>query len=389
MFNRILKSLQQKKYRPSFVALQSLGQPVWTPRQYDSLVTEGYQSNVIVFRCVNLIARNVSMPPWILYDRDHEVEKHPLTSLLKNPNPVQNRGAFIEALIGYLLLSGNAYIEAIGEESHIKELYLLRPDRVQIIPGENGVPKAYVYQINNKKRIIPVDMNSGLSPILHLKLFHPLHDWYGMSPIEAAASSIDQHNAVSTHNLSLLQNGGRPSGALVVRRRDDTESSLTVEQRMSLKEELSRLYEGNKNAGRLMVLEGDLDWREMGLSPKDLDFVGGKNLSSREIAQAYGVPSMLVGVPGDATFANYKEARFHLWEDTILPLLHMVMGEMNRWLVPNFSDTLWFSYDADAIPALSMRRETLWNRIQSATFLTINEKRHALGYSPLPNGDTL
>ncbi|MEI8321289.1 MAG: phage portal protein [Alphaproteobacteria bacterium] len=372
----------------SMVAMQSLGQPVWTPRQYDSLATEGYQNNVIAFRCVNLIARNVSMPPCLLYDYEHEIDQHPLVDLITRPNPIQNRGSFLESLVSYLLLSGNAYVEAVGREGQVKELHLLRPDRMQIIPGENGVPKAYVYQINNKKRVIPVDEETGQSPLLHLKLFHPLNDWYGMSPLEAAAAAIDQHNAVGSHNLALLQNGGRPSGALMVKASEGRPGgSLTPSQRATLKDEMHSLYAGAQNAGKLMILEGDLEWKEMGLGPKDLDFVSGKNLSAREIAQAYGVPSMLVGVPGEATFANYKEARFHLWEDTVLPLLHMVMGEMNRWLVPHFSETLWFTYDADAIPALSMRRETLWNRIQQATFLTTNEKRHALGYSPLEGGD--
>ncbi len=379
------------KSKKSVVAMQSLGQPVWTPRQYTSLVTEGYQNNVIVFRCVNLIARNVAMPPWLLYDaHDHEIERHPLLALINTPNPLQNRGAFTEALVSYLLLAGNAYIEAVGDNGHVKELHLLRPDRVQIIPGEQGLPQAYVYQINNKKRFIPVDQDTGASSLLHLKLFHPLNDWYGMSPIEAAAAAIDQHNAVSSHNLALLQNGGRPSGALMVKSSEGRPGgSLTAIQRTTLKQELSHLYEGVQNAGRLMVLEGDLEWKEMGLTPKDLDFVEGKHLSAREIAQAYGVPSMLVGVPGDATFANYKEARFHLWEDTILPILHMVMGEMDRWLNPYFDDSLRFSYDADAIPALAMRRETLWARVQNCSFLTVNEKRHAVGYSPLSEGEVI
>lgn len=378
----------------ALIAWNQRGRPVWTPRDYGSLTDEGYQRNVIVFRCINLIGRNLATPPWILYEGDHEVEGHPLATLMEHPNPLQTRTAFLEALTGYLLLSGNAYVEAVGDGHRVHELYLLRPDRVQVVPGSNGLPDAYVYQVNGQKRKISVDARTGRSPILHLKLFHPLNDWYGMSPLEAAASSIDQHNAVGSHNLSLLQNGGRPSGALVVKSAGQRpHGNLTLEQRESLKAGLEALYEGPTNAGRMMVLEGDLSWQEMGMSPKDLDFIQGKNVSSREIAQAYGVPTMMIGIPGDATFANYKEARFHLWEDTVLPLLNMIMGEMNRWLIGGFEhqDTasLAFSYDSDQIPALSARREALWRRVQDATFLTVNEKRQALGYSPLIDGDRL
>lgn len=377
----------EKKSRKSVVAFQPLGNPIKMGRSYDQLAQEGYQSNVIVYRCVNLIAKNVAMPAWILYAHGHELDQHSLMDLIQRPNPLQSKNAFFEALMSHVLLSGNGYVEAVGTEGQPQELHLLRPDQVSIVPGEQGIPKAYIHQINQKKRMIPVDPVTGACSVLHLKLFNPLNHWYGLSPMESAATAIDQHNAVGEHNLALLQNGGRPSGALMVKASEGRPGgALTELQRTHLKQELTALYEGTSNAGRTMVLEGDLEWKEMGLSPKDLDFVSGKNLSAREIAQAYGVPSMLVGVPGDATYANYKEARFHLWEDTILPLLTRLMGEMNHWLTPQFGSGLRFTYDADSISALSVRRESLWRWVQNADFLTINEKREALGYSPIKNG---
>jgi HK97 family phage portal protein len=139
----------------------------------------------------------------------------------------------------------------------------------------------------------------------------------------------------------------------------------------------------------MMILEGEFDWKEMGLSPKDLDFLEGKNTSAREISQAFGVPPMLVGINGDATFANYKEARFHLWEDTIIPLLELILGEFNLWMSSFFGPHLKLTYDTDAIPALVARREAKWAKIMAADFLTINEKRQAVGYSPLVHGDVL
>lgn len=384
--NNLLKHLgfkpsnQNKASRVGpLLAMQTHGRPVWTPRQYDKLTEEGYQRNVIVYRCVNLIARNVASVPWLLYHNDHEVLHHPLIDVMRTPNPLQTRTAFIEAMAAYLLLAGNSYIEAV-QEGPLQELYVLRPDRVQVIPGSGGVPGAYVYTVNGQKRTIPVEQHSGLSPILHLKMFHPLHDWYGLSPIEAAASAIDQHNAVGSHNLSLLQNGGRPSGALVFKKPDHV---LTEEQRDILRTDLRAAYEGGENAGRVMILEGDMDWREMGLSPKDLDFMTGKNISAREIAQAYGVPPMLIGVMGDSTFANYREARLHLWEDTVLPLLDKIIAEMNRWLAALHGENLHFAYDMDRIPALSLKREAVWARVQNADFLTMDEKREAVGYSPM------
>lgn len=371
------------------MAYGNVGQPVWTPRRYDSLANEGFQKNVIVYRCVNLIGRGLASVPWLLYEGDGELYKHPLLDLLNSPSPRQAGSAFMEAVVGYLLLSGNSYIEAVQNgEGKILELYPLRPDRIKIIPGSAGLPQGYEYTVAGQHKMIPCDPVTGQSSLLHLKTFHPLNDWYGMSPIEAAAQSIDQHNAVAGHNLALLQNGGRPSGGLIVRPSPHART-MSEEQRASLRQDLQEVYAGHKNAGQILVLEGDCDWREMGLSPKDLDFIEGKNLSAREIAQAYGVPPMLVGVPGDATFSNYKEARFHLWEDTIIPLLEFLVAELNLWLAPQFGSKLVLSYNTDAIPALSQRREMLWAKIADADFLTINEKRHAVGYGPLKGGDVL
>tara|TARA_R110002050_G_scaffold11068_2_gene37677 strand:+ start:1680 stop:2846 length:1167 start_codon:yes stop_codon:yes gene_type:complete len=383
--NRIKKwinQLTQKRSRVgSILAWQQVGRPVWTPRQYDFLSEEGYHKNVIVYRCVNLIARNLATVPWKLYQGDEELKIHPLFDLIKNPNPMHTRVSLLESMASHILLSGNCYLEAVGDNK-IDELYLWRPDRVQVVPGEGGVPEAYIYRVNGQERKIYVDSQNGQSSVLHIKTFHPLNDWYGMSAIEAAASAIDQHNAVGSHNLALLQNGGRPTGALVIKPGADTSTHLTEQERQTLKDELRLAYEGSDNAGRMMVLEGNMEWREMGLNPKDLDFVNGKHLSAREIAQAYGIPGMLVGVPGESTFANYKEARLHLWEDTILPTLDKVMAEINRWICPYYGDDIEFRYDADSIPALAIRRESLWSKIQNSDFLTTNEKRAALGYGP-------
>ncbi|OJW50563.1 MAG: phage portal protein [Alphaproteobacteria bacterium 41-28] len=372
---------------PLFVT-DRMRHPLWTPRQYDTLAEEGYQKNIVVYRCVSLIARGVASVPWRLYKEETRLETHPLLSLLQKPNPQQGLPRFMEALTAYLLLAGNVYVEAVIPEDEPLELYLLRPDRMKIIPGTAAVPEAFEYTLQGRAVRIPVDPFNGHSRVLHIKTFNPLHDWYGMSPIEAAAHAIDQHNAVASHNLSLLQNGGRPSGAIQFRPTKEG-NILSEQQRQNLRQELLSAVEGANNSGRILIVEGDFEWKEMGLSPKDLDFIEGKYLSAREIAQVYGVPPMLIGVPGDATFSNYKEARYHLWEDTILPHLEMIKGELNQWLTPLFGTGLVLDYDTDSIPALAPKREVLWGKIEKASFLTLNEKRALVGYQPIPAGDRL
>jgi HK97 family phage portal protein len=385
-FSRDKKSQE----RVSVVAYDTLASPRWTSPTYNSLAKEGFCGNVIAYRCISLISRCVASVALAAKEKETPVgANHPLQRVLNTPNERQSRTSFIETMTSHLLLSGNGYVEAAcNNEGTPVALFTLRPDRVNIATTSSG-EVSYMYEVNGKRLALPSTGEANgetkaQALLLHLRFFNPLDDWYGMSPLEAAARSIDQHNAVSGHNLALLQNGGRPSGCLIVK---NAPHGLTEDQRTMLRAQVRENYAGKANAGKILVLEGDFEWREMGFSLKDLDFISGKKLSSREISQAFGVPPMFVGVPGDATFSNYKEARFHLWEDTILPLLDMIVAELNSWLAPKFGKDISIDYNPDAIPALAARREAIWARIAQATFLTCNEQRAALGYPPVSGGD--
>jgi HK97 family phage portal protein len=368
-------------------------QPRFTPRQYDQLAKEGYQKNVIAYRCVQLVSRNAAAVPWLVtrgkgaYKK--RLEDHPLAALLAQPNPMQGGAELFAAIYGFYLIAGNSYIETVGAPDSLPwELWTLRPDRMRVIPGRQGLPAAYRYQVGGQSVDFAVDAITGASDLLHLKTFHPLDDWYGMSPLEAAAASIDQHNDAAKWNAALLQSSGRPSGALVYKPpHSDTAATLTDEQRDMLKSELENFFSGAGNAGRPLVLEGGLDWREMSLSPKDMDWLAGKDVSAREIALAFHVPPQLVGIEGSLTFANFEQARLALFDDAILPLIDHVKDELNHWLAPRFGDDIRIDYDIDKIEAYAERREKVWKRIADADFLTADEKRAALGLPPLGSGE--
>ena len=164
---------------------------------------------------------------------------------------------------------------------------------------------------------------------------------------------------------------------------------LSDEQFKRLKEELEENYQGAVNAGRPFLLEGGLKWQQIALSPQDMEFVQSKNISSREIALAFGVPPMILGIPGDNTYANYAEANRAIWRLTLLPLLEKLCAGLNHWLVPRFGPDLRLDFDRDAIPALTFERDMLWNRVGMAPFLTPNEKRKILGFEPLQGGEVL
>jgi hypothetical protein len=175
----------------------------------------------------------------------------------------------------------------------------------------------------------------------------------------------------------LLDNAARPSGALVYSGGDGT---LSEDQYERLKAELAESFSGSRNAGRPLLLEGGLDWKALSLSPKDMDFMEAKHGAAREIALAFGVPPLVLGIPGDATYANYQEANRSFWRQTVLPLAARTAQSLAHWLGPAWPGALRLEPDLDRIDALSVERGELWSRVGAADFLTRDEKRAAVGY---------
>jgi HK97 family phage portal protein len=333
-----------------------------------------------------MIAEAAAGVPWLLYEGTNEIEEHPLLDLLRTPNRDESGVELFTTWYGHLQTAGNAYLEAASARGEVRELHTLRPDRVKAVAGPGGYIDAYDYTVEGRTMRLPRDQGNGFLPVLHAKLFHPLDDHYGLSPIEAAAIAIDVHNAGAYWTKALLDNAARPSGALVYKGPEGA-PNLTDEQFQRIKQELENAYQGAVNAGRPMVLEGGLEWRAMSYSPADMDFSEARAAAAREIALAFGVPPMLLGIPGDNTYSNYREANMAFWRQTVLPLAAKTAMALTRWLAPRFGEGLRIAYDADQVDALAPEREAVWARVGGAGFLTLNERRAAAGYGPLPGGD--
>jgi HK97 family phage portal protein len=386
MFSFFSKHPPETKSAP-LIALSLMGAPRWSAHDFHTLAREAVMGNAIAYRCVRMIAEGAASVPWLLYDGARELESHPLLALLSAPNREEEGTALFERWYAFLECAGDSYMEAVSASGTVRELYVLRPDRVSVVSDARGWPVGYDYRVDGRLTRIAREPN-GFMPVLHLTLFHPLDDHYGLSPIQAAARAVDVHNAGAAWTKALLDNAARPSGALIYKGPDGA-PSLTDEQFNRLKRELEDSYQGATNAGRPMVLEGGLDWRAISHSPADLDFAATRDVAAREIALAFGVPPMLLGIPGDNTYANYREANLVFWRQTVLPLVARTAKALTRWLAPRFGSSLRIGYDSDAVDALALEREAVWDRLSNASFLTTNERRAAAGYSPVDGGDVL
>lgn len=359
----------------SVLAFAGDGRAQWSEKSYAGLAREGFMRNPVAHRAIRLVGEAAASVPWLLTIGGREQPDHDALALLANPNGRQGGGEFFEALFGQLMISGNGFLLPVRAGMRLAELHLLRPDRVRIIESADGWPELFEHRIGGRLRRYPA---AGDDAVLHLKLFHPLDDHGGYPPLSAAVTALELFNSASAWNRALIDNSARPSGALIYQPKEG--GNLTPDQYERLKTELAEGYSGPARAGRPMLLEGGLDWKTMGLSPREMDFVEAKNGAARDIALALGVPPMLLGLPGDNTYANYAEANRAFWRLTVLPLLSRTAASLSGWLSGMYGEAIALSHDLDQVPGLSLERDALWTRVGAAGFLSDAEKREAVGY---------
>ncbi|TRD19759.1 phage portal protein [Palleronia caenipelagi] len=355
------------------IATGAMGRIGWTARDGASLMRAGFQGNPVVFRAVRMIAEAAAALPLVLEAEGRRMDTHPLLSLMKRPNGAQGQAELLEAIYGHILLTGNGYVEAVGDGSLPLELHVLRADRMSVVPGADGWTVGYDYSVAGRSH------RFGAAQICHIRSFHPQDDHYGLSPLQSAAQSMDVHISAARWSKALLDNAARPSGAIVYQGGD---GMLDPQHFDRLVAELEAHHQGARNAGRPMLLEGGLDWKPMGFSPSDMEFQKTKDAAAREIALAFGVPPMLLGIPGDATYANYAESNRAFYRLTVLPLAGRVAGALAHWMESFTGESLELRVDLDRVPALAAERDAQWERIAGADFLSDDEKRVLLGFGP-------
>lgn len=349
---------------------------------YKSIADEGYKQNPDVFACLSEIAGAVAGIPWKLYRRRgdglEEVKDHPLIDLLARPNPLDSWEDFIEAWTTYLYLAGQAFVYRAGPVNGLpRELWNLSPRYVSVVPGGRFQPVAgYDYQPDRTKpptRLKPEE-------VMHTKFFNPLDPLNGLSPLVAAYYEIDQGNHGRKWNVSLLRNGARPMGMFVM---PEGMENPTPEQQEAVRRKLLERFQGYEHAGEPIIVAPGTEWKDIGKTPRDMDWTAAMNLSTEKICAVLKVPPEIIGNPEKRTYNSFPEARKAFYMECILPLMDKIQGNLNYWLVPQFGDDLVLRYDRGDIEALQEGKTEVYKRVQDAWWLSLNEKRRETGFDEI------
>ncbi len=260
------------------------------------------------------------------------IVNHEFEQLLRAPNPYQfdSQFEFYEALFGFLKMSANCYIylNALSPQLPPAEMYLLRPDRVQVVPDAKQFVRGYLFTVDGRELAFERD------EIVHIKTWHPLNDWYGLTAIEALAlaAETDFKSAVWNKNFFDKQ-FAKPQGALAYA------DMINDSDWDRLKGESKEEYGGTQR--RLMMLrgagKGGVQWLQMGLSQKEMEFVTGRQFNKEEIYQGLA-PGLLQMLDKNSTEANSIAGEKVFREYTLFPLLKRVQEKFTAKILKRYGN---------------------------------------------------
>jgi len=318
----------------------------------EDAIQKGFKSNTYAYRCVRIIAENVASVDWRVYksdtDGDYKPESnHDMMDILNEPNNYMTWNDISEMIAIHLNLSGNAIVKKIRRESSDRAVIGLIPVSPDIVTprlDEDGNIKDYLVVYGPKQReVLEVD------DIIHFKFTNPANLYWGMSPLQAVSKVVDTDNEAIKWNKIAMQNRGVADGVFTV------EEDLTAEQYSDIKKKIREQMQGSDNArGIILMSGGRMSWQGLSRSPAEMDFIESRKMNREEICAAFGVPPILAEIYDNAIYNNMKEAKYVLWQNTIIPILQKIREVLNNQLLKKDfnNEGYYLDFDLSNVPAM-------------------------------------
>lgn len=331
--------------------------PIWTNWTVERAVREGYKVSGWVYRAVFLIMKAAASVPWCVYNEDGEkIVEHHLSKLFQRPNPHVSRQDLFELLVSWLELTGNAYLKKVKVGTETTELIPVSPDRLRPVPSQNldEWVKGYALDLNTTATFEPEE-------IIHFLFTNPANPLIGISPLEAAAKTVDADVDQVSFNKAAMQNRGVIDGIFTFEREFESQDDADT-----IGDRLNERYGGPKNARRIGVVGGKATYHRTAMTPVEGDFTETRKANREEIFIIFGVPPQYAGVQETSTYNNYSVSGLVFWFSTIIPLLD------------DLKDTLNFSFNDELMPGdklgydlsqVAVIREAMFDKAKTAETL--------------------
>ena len=364
-----------------------VGQATYPDANYANFASEGYAKNEIVHACIRELATAAASPRYMVQAPSTdggtvEVTSGLLYDLVTRPNSTDNWYSFIEQLVTYLQVAGNAYIyKERTRGNRVTALKILRPDRMRIIGASYGAA-GFVYEVGGQDHYLPVE------DMCHLSLPNPAGDLYGLSPLQVLSRIVNLDLNMTDFAKVYFQNAGVPSGLLKLRRRLNTQ-----EEASTIRSRWRSQFGGRNNFHRIAILDEDADYQQMASAPKDMAMSELHDLTESRICAVFGVPAILVGANVGlqrSTYSNYREARLAFHSETLEPLVSRILRYLNDHLFSEYpgNETLTVDWSAMRSGLDDKADQTARvNALFTGGIVTLNEARQQLGLDALISGD--
>lgn len=348
----------------------------------DTKVTKPYKQVSWVYACVKAIAMNIARVPFKLWRGDQILEEGPLYELFRDVNPYMSRWQLWETTMTFLELTGNAFwiLDYPGGDTRRVpvRIWIFGPDRMRP-EVRDGVLVGWTYQHRNRRERFSVE------EVIHFKYVNPYGDLMGMGPLQAAREAVQQDWWAQMYNRSMFKNSAEPGGVL------ETEQPLTTQQVGELRKQWEARHRGADKAKRVAILHSGLKWKQIGLSPKDMEFLAARKFNREEICAVFKVPPVEVGIMEYARYANADVQRRIFWETNLIPKLKYLEDKLNTDLFARVAPEVTGEFDLSGVEVLKEdfkeKVETAYKLWQMGVPLNeINEKLD-LGFKEVPWGD--
>lgn len=345
-------------------------------QRYDTYARDGYMRNEVVFACIDELATSAAEPKLMARTGSRWRHDGQILEFLNNPNPFMDHFTLWATVIMHRSLAGNAYGLIVRSASgKPAQLWLLRPDRVRVVPSRENYISHYTYDIGGGE-VIPLPPED----VIHWKNRHPLDDWYGMPPLMAVSGRTDIDNFMKDFVKSAFQNGGMPGAVLTVKQK------VPPEDKEQIRNRFRNTFGGPSGWHELLILdnaEASYTPMTMGLGSRGLVVPELDEISIQRICSAFHVFPPLIGYMKDSGGYNSLFAlERHWWTSTLIPLYKELAGPLNLRLVPNFPRVAEVQFDMTDVWALRDDVDKValrWSNLAQRGIATVQEAREAVG----------
>ena len=382
----------------------------FTAAQFQRLCGLTYNSNPDFQEAIHKIYTQCSGLPLCLYDDNNkkiDISDFPkeLKAWFKEPaiNGKNWNDLLLDCFIQFYISGEIFFLKSLKE----KKICLVRPDEVTEIKMMAGRP--YKYDISQiffqRTNLAPADFDlkdlsseaeyrGGMyvNTLVHFFQANPILPIRGLSPVVTMLDDVQILLRGRQWNRAMLNNSGRPSGVFYY----PPKTIGAVEGQdfigaKKLNEDLKNVFSGSENAGKAVILQGGLQFKEVSYNMKDLDFLSGLKFSRETIASRLGIPLQLFGSEKSSSYNNYKEAREHFQQDTCIPFMNNFLKFISisvlHDLFPEFQKYNLCVDIKKTDHSINKEIEKMV-KINPMSFLTVNEKRELSGYERLPDENT-